>query len=492
MVGVVGSSPIAPTKQNPLCWAVQKGDPEGSPFFVHAQYACTCLPPWLAARIIANQFLNLALCMSHSPAPSPIDESERLAALEHLGVLDSVPEPGFDDIVQLATQLCGTPIGLVSLVDRERQWFKACVGLDVSETHRDLAFCAHAILAPDTVMIVQDTHLDLRFKGSPLVLGPPYIRFYAGAPIISRQGLALGTVCVIDTVPRTLDAAQCSALQALARQTAAQLELRLLNAEREQQTLALSRQLDNVLGEHQQTLQTLRHAQRVSSLGQLTAGIAHDFNNLLQAVSASLQMTRLKARKPLEVERLTEIGLQAVRQGAQLIHHLLAFARREEPSVQAVVLDERIEHNSDLFGRALGTATKVQLDLQAPAQAVMCDAHQLDAALLNLLVNARDALRGAGQIRVATCERVVCGDAQLADGTYLCLSVADDGPGIPEDVLVQVFEPFYTTKTAGQGTGLGLSQVYGFASSAEGIARIESRLGEGTTVTLWLRRVAAV
>ncbi|MBC2680154.1 MULTISPECIES: sensor histidine kinase [Pseudomonas] len=430
--------------------------------------------------------------MSHSPAPSPIDESERLAALEHLGVLDSVPEPGFDDIVQLATQLCGTPIGLVSLVDRERQWFKACVGLDVSETHRDLAFCAHAILAPDTVMIVQDTHLDLRFKGSPLVLGPPYIRFYAGAPIISRQGLALGTVCVIDTVPRTLDAAQCSALQALARQTAAQLELRLLNAEREQQTLALSRQLDNVLGEHQQTLQTLRHAQRVSSLGQLTAGIAHDFNNLLQAVSASLQMTRLKARKPLEVERLTEIGLQAVRQGAQLIHHLLAFARREEPSVQAVVLDERIEHNSDLFGRALGTATKVQLDLQAPAQAVMCDAHQLDAALLNLLVNARDALRGAGQIRVATCERVVCGDAQLADGTYLCLSVADDGPGIPEDVLVQVFEPFYTTKTAGQGTGLGLSQVYGFASSAEGIARIESRLGEGTTVTLWLRRVAAV
>jgi len=471
---------------------VQKGDPEGSPFFVHAQYACTCLPPWLAARIIANQFLNLALCMSHSPAPSPIDESERLAALEHLGVLDSVPEPGFDDIVQLATQLCGTPIGLVSLVDRERQWFKACVGLDVSETHRDLAFCAHAILAPDTVMIVQDTHLDLRFKGSPLVLGPPYIRFYAGAPIISRQGLALGTVCVIDTVPRTLDAAQCSALQALARQTAAQLELRLLNAEREQQTLALSRQLDNVLGEHQQTLQTLRHAQRVSSLGQLTAGIAHDFNNLLQAVSASLQMTRLKARKPLEVERLTEIGLQAVRQGAQLIHHLLAFARREEPSVQAVVLDERIEHNSDLFGRALGTATKVQLDLQAPAQAVMCDAHQLDAALLNLLVNARDALRGAGQIRVATCERVVCGDAQLADGTYLCLSVADDGPGISEDVLVQVFEPFYTTKTAGQGTGLGLSQVYGFASSAEGIARIESRLGEGTTVTLWLRRVAAV
>ncbi len=440
----------------------------------------------------SDHFFDLAHCMTHSPAPSPIDESERLAALEHLSVLDSPPEPGFDDIVQLATQLCATPIGLVSLVDRERQWFKACVGLDVSQTHRDLAFCAHAILAPDAVMIVPDTHLDPRFKESPLVLGPPYIRFYAGAPIITRQGSALGTVCVIDTVPRTLEVSQCNALQALARQTAAQLELRLLNEEREKQTLALSRQLDNVLGEHQQTLSTLRHAQRISSLGQLTAGIAHDFNNLLQAVSASLQMTRLKARKPLEVERLTEIGLQAVRQGAQLIHHLLAFARREEPSVHAVRLDERIEHNSDLFGRALGATTQVLLDLQAPAHAVMCDAHQLDAALLNLLVNARDALRGAGQIRVATCLRAVRGDAQLTDGDYLCLSVADDGPGIPEDVLAQVFEPFYTTKASGQGTGLGLSQVYGFALSADGIARIESRAGEGTTVTLWLRRTETV
>ena len=490
MVGVVGSSPIAPTKQNPLCWAVQKGDPKGSPFFVHGQYA-RALAPVARDAHYRDQFPHLAPSMPHSPAPSPIDESERLAALEHLSVLDSPPEPGFDDIVQLATQLCSTPIGLVSLVDRERQWFKACVGLDVSQTHRDLAFCAHAILKPDAVMIVHDTHVDPRFMSSPLVLGPPYIRFYAGAPIISRQGLALGTVCVIDTVPRTLDAAQCSALQALARQTAAQLELRLLSDEREQQAAALSRQLDNALGEHQQTLQTLRHAQRVSSLGQLTAGIAHDFNNLLQAVSASLQMTRLKARKPLEVERLTEIGLQAVRQGAQLIHHLLAFARREEPSVQAVVLDERIVHNSDLFGRALGSATKVHLDLQAPARAVMCDAHQLDAALLNLLVNARDALRGAGDIRVATCERVISEDTQLADGNYLCLSVADDGPGIPQDVLAQVFEPFYTTKEAGQGTGLGLSQVYGFALSAEGVARIESQAGEGTIVTLWLRSAVA-
>jgi signal transduction histidine kinase len=425
--------------------------------------------------------------MAHRPAPLPADELARLDALEHLRVLDSPAEPGFDDIVILATQLCDAPIGLVSLVDRERQWFKACVGLDVQQTHRDLAFCAHAILAPDDVLVVEDAIQDLRFSQSPLVLGPPYIRFYAGAPIVSRDGAAVGTVCVIDTVPRTLDQGQLNALQALARQTSAQLELRLLNDQRERQAQDLAARLDQVLSEHRDTLETLSHAQRVSSLGQLTASIAHDFNNLLQAVSASLQMTRLKARKPLEVERLTDIGLQAVKQGGQLIRHLLAFARREEPSMVAVAIDQRIDHNRELFTRALGSGMTLKFDLLASSHDVLCDAHQLDAALLNLLVNARDALQGAGEIRIRTHPQTVRGDAQLEDGLYLSLSVCDDGPGIAPGMLSQVFEPFYTTKGAGQGTGLGLAQVYGFAVNAGGIARINSQPGVGTTVTLWLK-----
>ncbi len=161
------------------------------------------------------------------------DEAARLAALHGLRVLDTLPEPVYDDIVALAAQICGTPIGLVSLIDSERQWFKAKIGLVPAETRRDLAFCAHAIAAPEPLFVVEDATLDPRFNANPLVTGAPHIRFYAGAPILLPGGEAMGTVCVIDTVPRHLDTAQLQALQALARQVTALFELRLRGRELE-------------------------------------------------------------------------------------------------------------------------------------------------------------------------------------------------------------------------------------------------------------------
>ena len=160
-------------------------------------------------------------------------------ALRGLRVLDTLPEQVFGDIVLLASRICGTPVSLVSLVDRDRQWFKARVGLAAPETHRDLAFCSHAIVSHDPLFVVEDTAMDPRFSGNPLVTGEPGIRFYAGAPIVMPDGHAMGTVCVIDTVPRTLDAAQRECLQALARQTTALFELRLrtLAAQAQQQEL---------------------------------------------------------------------------------------------------------------------------------------------------------------------------------------------------------------------------------------------------------------
>ena len=175
------------------------------------------------------------------PAPPATDESTRLAALNELRILDTLPEQAYEDIVALASQICGTPIGLVSLVDSERQWFKARVGLEAAETHRDLAFCAHAIVGAEPVFIVEDTARDQRFADNPLVTGGPCIRFYAGAPIVMAGGQALGTVCVIDTVPRVLNAGQTRALQALARQAAALLELRLRTAAAEQLARELER-----------------------------------------------------------------------------------------------------------------------------------------------------------------------------------------------------------------------------------------------------------
>ena len=171
---------------------------------------------------------------SAAPArPIATDEAARLAALHALRVLDTLPEPVYDDIVALAAQICGTPIGLVTLIDSERQWFKAKLGPLPTETRRDLAFCAHAIASTDPVFVIEDAALDPRFNANPLVTGAPHIRFYAGAPILLPGGEAMGTVCVIDTVPRRLDAAQLRALQALSRQVTALFELRLRGRELE-------------------------------------------------------------------------------------------------------------------------------------------------------------------------------------------------------------------------------------------------------------------
>ena len=137
----------------------------------------------------------------------PANETARLEALRAYGVLDSPAERACDDLVKLAAQLCGTPVATVSLVDESRQWFKAKVGLDTCETNRDVAFCAHAILQPDQLLVVPDATLDSRFADNPLVTGAPHIRFYAGAPLLTPQGLAIGTLCVIDYVPRQLSAA---------------------------------------------------------------------------------------------------------------------------------------------------------------------------------------------------------------------------------------------------------------------------------------------
>lgn len=158
-------------------------------------------------------------------APHPADESARLAALDATHLLDTLPEPAFDDLTRIASLVCGTPIALISLVDRERQWFKSRVGLDACETPREQAFCAHAILNPE-LMEVPDACEDARFSDHPLVTGAPGIRFYAGAPLEVAGGQRIGTLCVIDTVARTLDDAQREALSALARQVVAQIELR--------------------------------------------------------------------------------------------------------------------------------------------------------------------------------------------------------------------------------------------------------------------------
>ncbi len=160
-------------------------------------------------------------------AALPPNEEARLLALHRLDVLDTPREQNFDDIAQLAMSICNVPIAVVSLVDRDRQWFKSCLGLDATETSRDVAFCAHAILTPEDLLIVENATLDPRFSDNALVTGEPAIRFYAGAPLVTKNGEALGTLCVIDSRPRQMNDLQKNTLRLLANQVMQLLQLRI-------------------------------------------------------------------------------------------------------------------------------------------------------------------------------------------------------------------------------------------------------------------------
>ncbi len=161
-----------------------------------------------------------------SPAPLPANERERLEVLRGYGVLDTLPETAFDDITFLASYVCQTPVALITLVDRDRQWFKSRIGVEAEETHRDLAFCAHAILQPDELLEVEDTRQDERFNTHPFVTGDASVRFYGGVPLVTPEGAAIGTICTLDRVPRKLTDEQKRALRALGREVVTQLELR--------------------------------------------------------------------------------------------------------------------------------------------------------------------------------------------------------------------------------------------------------------------------
>lgn len=185
-------------------------------------------------------------------APLPSDETERLRALREFDILDTKAEKSFDDLTRLATYICRTPMAAISLIDSDRQWFKSRVNIDVPETPRDVAFCSHAILGSG-IMIVPDALDDERFKDNPFVTAPDGIRFYAGSPLTTAEGYKLGTLCVIDKVPRQLSEGQLAALRALGRQVTAQLELRRENKE----LRAKVKELEHSVGEKTRELRIM-------------------------------------------------------------------------------------------------------------------------------------------------------------------------------------------------------------------------------------------
>jgi signal transduction histidine kinase len=241
----------------------------------------------------------------------------------------------------------------------------------------------------------------------------------------------------------------------------------------------------------------LSQAQKMEAIGQLTGGVAHDFNNLLTIIVGNLDMIVRKPDNAQRVERLAASGLQAAKRGAEVTEKLLAFSRRQVVRPETVNPNRLLKDFLALLQRAVGETIEVQLSLDASLDPVRLDPGQFESALLNLAVNARDAMPGGGTLTVKTCNAHLDADEitdrpDLSPGPYVLVAISDSGHGMDAATLTRAFEPFFTTKDVGRGTGLGLSQVYGFVQQAGGHAKIKSTVGQGTTVELYLPRSAAV
>ena len=234
----------------------------------------------------------------------------------------------------------------------------------------------------------------------------------------------------------------------------------------------------------------LAESQKFDALGQLTGGVAHDFNNLLMIISGSLHILRKGNPDDPKFQRAVSAIETAAKRGAALTGQLLTFARRQSVNPQAIRLAERIEAIREVLDAGVGSAVRLAFDIGRDVWPVKADVSELETGLLNLVINARDAMPDGGTVTIGARNIVL--DDPLYSGEFVAITVTDTGLGIPSDVVDKIFEPFFTTKPIGKGTGLGLSQVHGFAHQAGGTVRVASELGKGTTFTILLPRETAI
>ena len=296
--------------------------------------------------------------------------------------------------------------------------------------------------------------------------------------ILERPLHALTLVSAVESALRARRRQHLIEEHIAARETVG-AQLHALNAE-------LEHRVRVAVAESERAQSALAQAQKIEAVGQLTGGIAHDFNNLLQALNGSLELIARRATGQERIEKLALAGMEVIGRAGKLTKQLLAFSRIQRIELHPVEVDALLMGMVDLLDRSIGAAVTVRFDLAAGAACAVADANQVELAVLNLVINARDAMPGGGTVVVRTRLLREGGDQDIPAGPYLEIAVADDGTGMPPDVLARAFDPFFTTKAMGHGTGLGLSQVYGIARQCGGIARIDSAQGRGTTVRLLL------
>jgi signal transduction histidine kinase len=434
-------------------------------------------------------------------APIPRNDEDRLRALASLDILDTIGEESYQAIVRLASLICGTEISCITLVDRDRQWFKASVNLGVHETPRDISFCGHAIVQ-NGPLVVEDAALDPRFHDNPLVTNAPFVRFYAGQRVLTPEGFAVGTVCVFGPEPRTLSPAQLDALGALATQTSALLELRLrvrdLQAEvQERKQAEFAADIARRVAD--EARQEAEAATRAKS--EFLARMSHELRTPLNAIigfSGVLQKNRAGVLSTADLSFLERISANG-QHLLQLINDILDLAKveagQDEITFGAVDLAALVgEMVGELQGRVItdGRPGPVELTADVPAGLVgiESDRLRLKQILINLVGNALKFTK-SGSVTV----RVVAGES----GVPMRVDVTDTGIGIPAERLAAIFKAFEQadrdTALIYGGTGLGLAISSTLAERLGYHISVESTVGVGSTFSVhmlpaWARRAA--
>ncbi len=306
-----------------------------------------------------------------------------------------------------------------------------------------------------------------------------------GRPVYRPDGSikSLVGVCSDITARKTAEIERENLFAQLAAERTALAELSATLEQRVEQRTA---DLIKAVTAREKAQEQLRQAQKMETIGQLTGGVAHDFNNLLMAVMGNLDLLRKRLPDDPRLQRLVEGAMQGAERGASLTQRLLAFARQQDLRAVSVDLRALMEGMVDLLARSLGPRVELRLDLPQGLPPARIDANQLELAILNLAINARDAMPDGGRIYIGVAEYQAKGDAVLVPGRYLRLSVADTGSGMPPEILKRAIEPFFSTKQVGKGTGLGLSMVHGLAVQLGGTLQLTSTVGKGTCATLVL------
>jgi len=395
--------------------------------------------------------------------PKPVNEKLRIEALRSYKILDTLPEKEYDDITRIASEICGTPISLLSFIDNDRQWFKSNIGLDATETHRDLAFCAHAIHTPDELMEVVDARKDERFYNNPLVKDHPGIVFYAGVPLVDSNGCALGTLCVIDQKPRVLSPTQKSSLRALADQIMRLLDLRLAFAKLEQREKALQN--------------------RFNELEKFTYVVSHDLKSPLNNILCLSDLLR-ESSDVLGTENSNHLGM--IHESAETLRGLIDGILKYYKSEQ--IFSDQLEQFDvkKLLNKVVNLyrgADQIEFTIEAGADNIFTHKIALKQILINLIGNSLKY----------NDKPVIKVDISMTETKdYYIFQVTDNGRGIALKDQKRIFDLFTTLDDKDRknqpGSGIGLATVKKLVNQLGGEIHIHSELQEGSRFEFTLKK----